>query len=472
MEKDNILGNPVFESYWLAHANADTVLGWLKERKPRGRLTGGQISEELETLLIERHEPLIDLGLALYARLTSVTALRLFRNGDATIKKALLAGPSVSSYLSLPTENWIEHEESGVLKELLQSFDENLELLGFLLSNETIPDFLLTCLFGRARAFSVLTDEQWFEAIERTISNPRLCPSSHIEKTLFAPLSLLEHPCTAAWGLFETLPVNYNSASLLARLGETLAPHGYFSISNSPSDMDVRETIKRWEVEGDDGFGVFRKCRAALGKLLKDEELKDNDDIALRQAYYGGAWYDRKPEEVREAFERDKDKFLEVAVENSTFYGNRSVRDELARCCHDYEFKDEYHDANSRPKSHLGYFNAQSNRLKQQHPEWFPDFDGEIPFEEIGDLSLRAEERLVFLGKQIKAISRELVGTKSEDDDSSWYDDDKASLIDNIKATLDQSNQLVLSKLGSVTGWAVFVGIVFAIILIAILRKL
>ena len=78
----------------------------------------------------------------------------------------------------------------------------------------------------------------------------------------------------------------------------------------------------------------------------------------------------------------------------------------------------------------------------------------------------------MFLQEQIKAISRELVGTKSEDDDSSWYDDDKASLIDNIKATLDQSNQLVLSKLASVTGWAVFVGIAVAIILIAILRKL
>ena len=41
--------------------------------------------------------------------------------------------------------------------------------------------------------------------------------------------------------------------------------------------------------------------------------------------------------------------------------------------------------------------------LTQQHPEWFSDYDGVIPFEEIGDLSLRAEERLVFLQKQIKS---------------------------------------------------------------------
>ena len=158
MDKDNILENPVFESYWLSHANPDTVFEWLREKKPYFNILGGK-SDEIEKVLIERREPTINLGMALYARLTSDTALRLFRNGDATIKKALLAGPSVSSYLSLPTENWIQHEESGVLKELLQSFDDNVELLGFLLSNETIPDFLLTDLYGRVRAFSVLTDE-------------------------------------------------------------------------------------------------------------------------------------------------------------------------------------------------------------------------------------------------------------------------------------------------------------------------
>ena len=78
-----------------------------------------------------------------------------------------MAGPSVSSYLSLPTENWIEHEESGVLKELLQSFDENLELLGFLLSNETIPAELLTSLYERTAPFNDLTDEEWLKVSNR-----------------------------------------------------------------------------------------------------------------------------------------------------------------------------------------------------------------------------------------------------------------------------------------------------------------
>ena len=466
MEKDKIRDNPDFESYWIAHANVDTVFGWLKERKPRGRLTGGEISEELETVLIERHEPLIDLGLALYARLTSVTALCLFRNGDATIKKALLAGPSVSTELGIGY-NWIEHSEFKVLKELLQSFDDNVELLRLFFSNEYIYDKWLVYLYERTSAFNALTDQQWLKAIGLTISNPMLKPSSYREAMSSDPIGLVlsstEHPYSAAWRLFTTVPVNELAANVLAYLGETLAPPGY-SVPHAPNDMDVLATIKRWRGTGnEDRHGLFRKCRTALGRLLEDTKLKDSDDIALRQAYYGGAdWHIRKPEEVREAFERDKGKFLDVAVENVSFYKNESVRTELRQCC-----KDEYHDPNGGGvRIQLDLFDVEEDRLRQQHPEWFPEFDREIPFHQVNDLSLRAEKRLVFLQKQIKAISQELIGIKTE------YDEEKASLISKMKAELDQSNQLILSKLASVTGWTVFVGIVFAIFLIVILIKL
>ncbi len=477
-EQKDILENPEFESYWLSHANAEAVLEWLKERKPRGQLTGGQISEELQTVLIERNEPLIDLGLALYARLTSDIALRLFRNGDTAIKKALLAGPSVSTELGR-SDNWIVDREFGVLKELLQSFDDNVELLQLFFSNEYIYDKWLVYLYERTDAFKVLTDEQWLKAIGFTISNPMLKPKSYRKAMSSDPigwfvLSSTEHPYHAAWRLFNTVPVNEKLAvNVLAYLGETLAPLGY-SVPHAPSDMDVLNTIKRWRVEGnEDKHGLYRKCRAALGRLLEDEKIKDSDDIALRQAFYAGSeWHCRKPEEVRKAFEQDRVKFLDVAIENVSFYKNESVRAELRQCCHDYEFKDEYRGQQLESRIQLDLFDGEVDRLRQQHPQWFPDFDGEIPIDEIGDLSLRAEERLVFLQKQIKAILKELVGTKSEDNRSSRYDEDKASLIAKMKAELDQSNQLILSKLVSVTGWMVFVGIVFAIILIVVLIKL
>ena len=470
-EKKDILEQPVFESYWLSHANPDAVFEWLREQKPYFDFIGGK-GDDIETVLIERNEHLINLGLALFARLNSETALRLFRNGDVNIKKAVLAGPSVSSDALGLIDNWIV-EEAGVLKELLQSFDDNVELLYELLSNKDLFSDILVNLYHRSTSFAVLTDEQWLKAIQCSISNPQLRgPSSFRERTAFI---FSEHPCQAAWKLYNTVPVHAESARVLARLGEQLAPHGDSRVPHAPSGMDVLNTIKRWEVEGDDKYDYFCKCRATLGRLLKDEELKDSDDIALRQAYYGGGWRNRKPEEVREAFEKDRGKFLDVAIKNLSFYRNEHVRDELRRCCHDYAFKDEYHGGESWDfgwQHHLDIFDSQHDRLRKHEPKWFPDFDGEIPFEEINDLSLRAEERLMFLQNQIKAISRELVGKKSKGDDASWPDEEETSLIEKMKAELDQSNELILSKLGVVTGWAVFVGIVFAIILIVILIKL
>ena len=475
MEMDRKIEHPVFELYWLSHATPDKVIEWLRKEKPDFTIFGDR-DEEIEKMLIGRHEPMIKLGLALYACMTSDTALSFFRNCDATIKKAVLAGPSVSS-----SPNWI-FGEAGILKELLQSFDDNIELLGFLFSNESISITLLTSLYERTYPFNNLTDEHWIRAIELTISNPALSNSTYrdihlysIDKTMPIPRYGAEDVFYNAWKLFNTVPVSEDSVRILSRLGEILAPHGEGLIPSEPSHMDVLATIRRWETEGEDKYGWYRKCRAALGRLLKDDELRDNDDIAMRQAYYAGdLWHWRKPEEVREAFEKDKAGFLEVAIENLSFFANEHVRRELRQCCHDFAFKDEYgeHRRISPDMYCLNRFDFQSDRLEQEHPEWYPDSHGDFPIHKVGNLSDRADKRLALLQRQVKAISRELIGTKSEDDNSSWYDEDKASLIENIKTTLDQANQLILSKLASVTAWMVFAGIVFAIILIVILIKL
>ena len=488
MEKDKVRDNPDFESYWLTHANADAVFTWLKEQKPdfQEEGLGFMRDQEIEKVLLERHEPIIDLGLALYAKLTIDSALCLFENGDTTIRKALLAGPSVDLNFDFSFRNpipslrpWID--QRGILEDLLQSFDDNIELLGFLFSNESVPVYLLTALYERTDPFNELTDEHWIRAVELTILNPAISNSTYRntlyffwDKTMPMPRYGAEDVFYAAWKLFDTVPVNEDSARILSRFGETLVPHGEWDIPSAPSGMDVLATIRRWEVENEDKYGTFRKCRATLGRLLENEELKDSDDIALRQAYYAKPRFSPKPEDVRKTFERDKGKFLEVAIENLSFYYNEEVRDELRQCCHDYAFKDEYrgHRIISPDMYCLNRFDVQSDLLEREHPELFPNSHGDIPFHAVSDLSLRGEKRLVFLQEQIKAISQELIGTKTEDEDPSWYDEEKASLISKMKAELDQSNQLILSKLASVTGWVVFVGIAVAIILIVVLIKL
>jgi hypothetical protein len=73
-----MIENHEFTSYWLSHASADVVFEWLREYR-LGKYIGE--TEEIEKTLIERNEPLINLGLALYGH-QAETGLSFFRNGD------------------------------------------------------------------------------------------------------------------------------------------------------------------------------------------------------------------------------------------------------------------------------------------------------------------------------------------------------------------------------------------------------
>ena len=133
MSKDQVMENEEFQKYWLTHANANVVFEWLRTQKPNFKQYLDK-KEKIETVLIERHEPLINLGLALYVKdLSRETLLNLFRNGNRTIKKAaLLSKSTFSSSLS----NYSSFLNSGVLEGIIDSFDE--ELLKSLLSNESV----------------------------------------------------------------------------------------------------------------------------------------------------------------------------------------------------------------------------------------------------------------------------------------------------------------------------------------------
>ena len=392
--------------------------------------------------------------------------------------------PSVARKMSIIFGRWWV-SNSGVLEELLQSLDENLELLGMLLSNKYVPIEVLIGLYRRGvpelnnsqsltvNHFRGLTDEHWLIAIARTISNPLLSNSNYREHMLSGLHFRIDDPLSrcvvckmfeAAWNLFALVPINDLSSNVLAHLGKTLAPYGEGritsggggSLSRGRSKDMVLEDIKRWEkAESDDKNGYFHDCRVALGRLLDEDVLKASDDTALRQAYYlNRSW--KKPEEVREAFEKDKDIFLDIAVQIQSLYVEKDIRRELRKCCEDSVFYSQ----NDVLKSYSERFDEMSDSLERKYPEWFAEPSEDPPFHQVSDLSLRAEGRLVFLQKQMKAISTELIGIQSENDEA------RTSLIDKIKTVLNQSTQLILSKFVSTMIWtaiitAVLVGIIF-----------
>ncbi len=456
---DQVLKNEEFQKYWLTHANANSVFEWLREYKPFLHF-----KKEIQTVLIERDEPLINLGLALYAEgLSEETSLSLFRNDDKTIKKAALSSNMSIKYVV----SWVESPE--VLGEILNSFDE--ELLESLLSNKSIPDDLLVFLYKREKHFNSLTDEQWLTAIAFTVSNPRIStPLDELPWDVYIWHSYTE-VFRAGWKLFETMPVNKDSAAVLSDLGENLVP-------DKSHDMDVFATAKRWEVETEgemDGLlNSYVKCRYVLAKLIgcgawavkerfgegigtEFESLKDNDDLALRLSYYS-RFRARKPEEVRKMFEKDNDKFLDVAIYNTNLYRNEDIREELRKCCWDYE--DPYAALMINPEN----FNAQVKRLTKEHPEWFPDFDGDIRFDEVEDPLLQANMRLESLQKQAKVLSEKLIESEFEDEPS--LIDEMRIAINDVKTDLSKSNE-TLSKI-TVLGW-VMAGVIVLLGLIIIL---
>ena len=407
MQEDGvILQRTDYLEYWLSHASADTVFEWLKKEQPRATWC--------EEALITRNEPLINLGLALWGY-DAKTGEHLFRNGDRTIKKAALEGYSVKDWHGRPS--WVE--SSGVLREILRSYNESdisleadrddtpFELLASFLRNRFIRYEVLTYLFERSGYFEKLTDQHWVKAIGCTVLNPRLRPPYEDMMDPFKHRTI-DRMLQSAWKLFETMPVDNLSAYFLSKIGESLPKLG-------PSGMDVSATIKRWE--GDDVDIV--QCRCQLAKRLPYDlksNLKNSDDIALRLAYYADAPID-SPEELRECFEKDKDGFLDLAIDNPKFYQNAALRAELRKCC---------------GYMHINHLENRTKRFLQEHPEWFLDSDDAASWiDKIEDPALRTEKRLEFLQKKTETISKEFVESDNFIKSEAFI---TSTLVDEVKA--------------------------------------
>ena len=430
MNEKDVLENSDFESYWLTHANADLVFQWLKERKPSFNRFAVATNEKTlvmrEKTLVMRREPLIRLGLALYCKLSSETALNLYRKSDSTIKCALLAGPSVNergARYNVPRDFWLYG--GGVLEDILSSIDENFTIVDVLFSNEFIAHETIFKLYEKQSPFHELSDKHWLWAIDSTTQNPTIedayseAYSPYYDEQGPLDTGVLRH---SAWNLFATVPVDDFTAEILARVGKILTPYGERPYGERwpPSvkeGFDVRETIKRWEKSEDhDNFETafekflfrfdrkpYRACRAALGRLLEDDELKESNDVALRQAYYNRLdWHRQTPNQVQESFEKDREDFLDVALENHLFYVDESVRLALWDCCARYD-SDNNNPFRSTPRYEKDFV-IHAKKWAQMYPKWFAKKGDDRHIDRIEDRHQRMEERLVFVQQEIKEI--------------------------------------------------------------------
>jgi hypothetical protein len=174
--------------------------------------------------------------------------------------------------------------------------------------------------------------------------------------------------------------------------------------------MVVSKVIDRWKKDTDDDFiDSYALCRKALANLIKDysaefKEFKNSDDLALRQSYYR-RFSPTKKEEIRELFEKDKEKFLDDVLNNENLFRNITIRAELERCCWDHK----------EPMGDLLYPNIFNSRA-----EWFDEINNGTSSKISGDVAEspinRTDEQLNYIGKQINAISEKLARSTEEEE--------------------------------------------------------
>ena len=215
-------------------SNPDVVFEWLRSTQPYKKKTSNDFDRmDIEINLLERDDPIINLGLALYGT-APATGGYLFNKGDKTIKKAVLSGTSISSW----ENSWIK--EKGISKALFQPYDESLTKP--FLKNEWIHDSILTDLYERKEPYDKLMDDEWYHLISLTSTNKRL--STPYDDTWMDGWSEFKYECvfTTAWKLYETLPVNENTALTLSYFGRKLIP------VTTPHKMDLMKVMARWNV--------------------------------------------------------------------------------------------------------------------------------------------------------------------------------------------------------------------------------
>jgi len=238
-----------FLIYRLTHASQEAVYSWLEDNQPKTDETIFSSDRVgLESALLSRDEPLVKLGLALYGY-EQKTGSELYKRSDELLKKAVLSGTTIRR--SLIGDSWVVSE--GIMTELLDA--KNSGLLGALLSNPFVDDDLLIDLYEKKDCFEILCDEFWRELIAHTLTNIRLS-TPYSERWMDGWTDYLyTRVFSAGWKFFEKLPVNDESATLLARLGERMVPH-------KPHDMAVAKVIERWKK--DNSVDYYALCRTAL----------------------------------------------------------------------------------------------------------------------------------------------------------------------------------------------------------------
>jgi hypothetical protein len=386
--------HPEVTCAFLMLASPDTVHEHLREYGAfldDDILATSRSDEKLETALLSRNEPLINLALARFGADAFVLA-QLYRRHfmgetayDRSIRLACLANHAVVHWLSNFADGQPVSAESGPsyppqpeeIQRLIaldaKAREKNEwgayrghELSALLLNPRCY--YILRDLYLGAGYFAGMGDAHRAKLVQLSADNPfildpasirsnRRVSTGDIEDSIFlAVLHLFQHsPTTREWAVAIRSLLHTVDPSLLpladtnraTRYAEVL---GEESARQLTSDPDPRESLLRWR-----DVVIISEYRSDEGKLEKGwltelsfvDELRclmaafigrrygekwstqhvgtpDEEDLALRCAYYGNAKL--TPVEMEAAHDRDRDGYLLAALHNHQLYRSRASR--------------------------------------------------------------------------------------------------------------------------------------------------
>lgn len=333
----------------------------------------GSYDEQLETTLIERGEPLIDLGLACYAahkdlvsgiyqQATAATDNPTEAHQRKGLRIGCLSNQSVraaqfSIYFSFP-ESLIGAEETQRI--LAECDRDEVEAL---ICNPSIDDELLEALYQRGEpaarlrpklpdvvvpsiTFSKLPEDRWLNLIAISRKNERLTTN---KDTIHGPDMGHFHIHEAIFRMLEIAPLTPRSLGTLYHFFWDIG----FQIRGGHEKID--DVLARWnafDARSSDGSPFkgdytalphkdeFRCMIAAIYGGKRIRENFNSSDVAVRSAYYGKAAL--SVDQIREGHKRDANVFTVAALFNSHVLTVPELRMEFERVIGDYWLFQKY----------------------------------------------------------------------------------------------------------------------------------
>ena len=354
---------------FLKNCSSDKAYDWLLAMAPAAararnkfwaKVDAQREHRVLEYILLRRRHPLIDIGLAQYAR-TPYVLRTVFARGGSGIRCAVLANPFLFE------ATFLNDRTVADIPAIVRRADRReLEALAL---NPYLPDGFYESLIAREAYFADLDDPMYKFMLYHLGDNPRLS-ATYDDTRLDGMDDYLFHKVfTAAWGLTTQVPVTQEWAGILFHL--------LHQAQEPRSFQEVAQAIDRWRIDppkGEDdahyiaGYGF--DVRSRLADLLKaDDNLLNSSDLALRSSFYR-RFSPYRYENWPELLQRDGEDFVENAIRNVGLWKDTKERERLRRLA--WDTPDPLHDM-MMPNT----FRARERFLRDQHPEWFRADDGD-----------------------------------------------------------------------------------------------